>query len=198
MSIKSNLVSIYNSYKRRLTDAISQVNYVMTSGEYTIDGQHVQLEAINRSFINDVTFFKNQALGYIDQAEQIYKDSKKYNTVSNLKNGEYQAGLANVLKILETGTMEDDDFSNIIEVYKNDSIALNAIKTVVLKNERMRNMSGYIPTNDLDQINAFEVLRKNTKKYTTEISMYNKSSLDINAKMLLAAVDNLDDNLLLK
>jgi hypothetical protein len=170
----------------------------MTSGEYTLDGQHVQLEAINRSFINDVTFFKNQALGYIDQAEQRYKDIKKSNAVGNLRNGEYQAGLTNVLKILETGTMEDDDFSNIIEVYKNDSIALNAIKTAVLKNERMRNMAGYIPSSDLDQISTFEALRKNTRKYVTEISMYNKYSLDMNAKMLISMVEKLDDNLLLQ
>jgi len=198
MSIKTELAGVYNSYMRKLTEAINQVKNVTSNGEYTPDGQRVQLDAINKAFVNDVTFFRDRALSYINQADQRFKDSKKTNTASNLRNGEYQAGLSNVLKILEAGAIDDNDFINIIEVYKNDSIALSAIKTVVLKNEKLRNMSGYIPTTDLDQISIFETLRKNTRKYVTELSMHNKYSLEMNAKWLITAVDKLDDNLLLQ
>ena len=77
-------------------------------------------------------------------------------------------------------------------------VVLEPEKTVVLKNEKLRNMSGYIPTTDLDQISIFETLRKNTRKYVTELSMHNKYSLEMNAKWLITAVDKLDDNLLLQ
>ena len=60
MSIKTELAGVYNSYMRKLTEAINQVKNVTSNGEYTPDGQRVQLDAINKAFVNDVTFFRSQ------------------------------------------------------------------------------------------------------------------------------------------
>lgn len=198
MSFKTDLLNTYRLYTNKLTDTIQQIEEVTASRSYTISGQQERIEEINKVFLDGATTLRSRALGTIDQAEQSYLAIKKLNAADTLKNGDYQAGLSNVLKILENGTMDQGDFTNIIDVYKNDSIALQAIKTVVMNNSKAHDLMGFIPSTDQDQTSAFNMLRKNTKKYTTAIAINNKYGLKANAKVLISAVDNLDDNLLIQ
>ena len=54
--------------------------------------------------------------------------------MNNLRDPGYQAGLANVLKMIEKGALSEDDFKDVIAAYKDDALSMKSIRMALGEN----------------------------------------------------------------
>lgn len=195
MSFKSELQSVVTIYQNNLNSAIKQINETAEGGNYTPQGLENRVKEINAEFQATAEIYQERGLQIISQAEEYFKSKNQSNTVNNLRDPGYQAGLTNVLKMIEKGILSEDDFKDVIAAYKDDALSMKSIRMALGENRNGAVFSQYIPLSREDKLEVFEKLRKNVRKFIRPVSADNNYGILMSVGWLQEALKNLDDNL---
>lgn len=148
MSRKKDLINMLREYKNRYEAVQVKVTDINGSQEYTEVGRQ---QAVNRSleeFASTVQLYHDKVTGVLNEGLDALAEKWKKSSTGKLFDSGYQAGLANVIKMLEFGAVSEEDIQNIIEMYMGDYNALAVIKKILLKseNENLKACAPLIPT----------------------------------------------------
>ncbi|CUP24593.1 Uncharacterised protein [Clostridium baratii] len=132
MSKKSELLSLIKGYMNKQTKISDEVTSINKNNELTPEGKEIRINKLVDSFSGTAQNTHDKVIEIIDSAIKGLQDKWKANSAGMLLDSNYQIGLANAIKMIETGAITNlEDFKNIIEVYKDDYNALATISNLV-------------------------------------------------------------------
>jgi len=136
MSKKTELINLFKEFKNRYETVQAQVEEIRKSEAYTEIGREQAIKQLLDGFAPTVQLYHDKAIAVIDQGLEGLTEKWRKGSTGKLFDAGYQAGLANVVKMLEMGAVtEKEDVQNIINAYIGDYSALALIKTVLVKSE---------------------------------------------------------------
>ena len=116
----------------------AQVEEIRKNVAYTEIGREQAVKQLLDSFAPTVQLYRDKSITAIDQGLEGLAERWKKGSTGKLFDAGYQAGLTNVVKMLEMGAVtEKEDVQNIIDTYTGDYSALALIKTVLTKSENI-------------------------------------------------------------
>lgn len=134
MSKKTELIKVFKDYKTKYEAVQVKKGEIDKSTLYTPEGRAEVVEKLLTDFAPTVQMYHDKAVEIIDTGLVALAEKWKESSAGKLMDSGYQAGLSNVIKMLELGTVQEkDDLQNIIDTYAGDFNALAVIKKV-LKN----------------------------------------------------------------
>lgn len=178
MSRKTELIQLFTEFKSRYQGVSKRVNDVKSSDAYTDIGREQTINRILEEFRPTIQLYHDKVLGAIDNGLTALLAKWKSNTAGKLSDTGYQAGLSNVIKMLEAGAIkEQDDMQNIIDTYKDDYNALSMIRN-------------FIP-NNTEYVDLIALFPKDTREDNKRLLAQLKSNADqsINEGAVLASVN---------
>lgn len=138
MSKKTELINLFNEFKNRYETVQAQVAEIQRNVAYTEIGREQAVKQLLDSFAPTVKLYHDKAIAAIDQGLEGLAERWKKGSTGKLFDAGYQAGLTNVVKMLEMGAVtEKEDVQNIIDTYTGDYSALALIKAVLIKSENI-------------------------------------------------------------
>ncbi len=194
MSFKSELQSVVNRHQNNLNSAINEIKAAENSGNYTPNGIRAKVETINTEFKAGAEINQAQGLEIISRAEEYFNSKNQNNTVSNLRDPGYQAGLANVLNLIEKNALSEKDFIDIVAAYKDDEFSIKSIRMALVESKKSVFVA-YLPETREDKLKVFEDLRKNVRKFIYPVTVDNNIAALMSVSWLPTALGKLDDNL---
>ncbi len=134
MSKKTELIKVFKDYKGKYEIIQGEVQKVNQNTELTPEGRENAISRLLERFNSIVTEHHDKAVELIDKGLTTLAETWKKNSAGKLADGGYQAGLSNVIKMLELGTIQStEDLQNIVDAYKEDFNAMAVIKTIATK-----------------------------------------------------------------
>lgn len=132
MSKKTELIKVFKDYKGKYEILQGEVQKVNQNTELTPEGRENAISRLLEYFNSVVTSHHDKAVDIIDKGMVALTETWKNNTTGKLTDSGYQAGLSNVLKMLELGTIQStEDLQNIVNTYKDDFNAVAAIENMI-------------------------------------------------------------------
>lgn len=192
MSRKSELINVIKGYKEKHEQFKSKVDGLQGSTELTPEGIRKRVNEMAASFEVIAQSSHDKALEILDKGMEELESKWRKNSVGKLSDLNYQIGLANTIKMIETGAITDkDDFKNIIEVYKDDYNALATIGKLVASNIEL---SAELPK-DNRQYNkkVLNDLRSNIEKYINPSNILDSMSMAMESLIQFIQVRLQDD-----
>ena len=154
MSKKTELINLFKEFKNRYETVQAQVEEIRKSAAYTEIGREQAITQLLDGFAPTVQLYHDKAVAAIDQGLEGLAEKWKKGSTGKLFDAGYQAGLSNVVKMLEMGAItEKEDVKNIIDTYTGDYSALALIKTVLTKSEHesLKDSAFLIPADNREQ-----------------------------------------------
>ncbi|CUQ45954.1 Uncharacterised protein [Clostridium paraputrificum] len=177
MSKKSELVNVIESYREKQEVFKNKITEISETKELTPIGKEKRINELAAQFESVAQNAHDKAIQILDSGIEALEKKWGDNSTGKLKDSNYQIGLANTIKMIETGAISDkEDFKNIIEVYKDDYNALATIKNLLGTDKDKLELHTLIPK-DNRQYNkkALNDLRNNIEN---NINLFNtKDSL---------------------
>ena len=167
MSKKSELVNVIEGYRVKQEVFKNKITDISETKELTPMGQEKRINELAAQFEVVAQNAHDKAIQILDSGIEALEKKWRDNSTGKLKDSNYQIGLANTIKMIETGAISDkEDFKNIIEVYKDDYNALATIKNLLGTDKDKLELHTLIPK-DNRQYNkkALNDLRNNIEKY---------------------------------
>jgi len=192
MSRKSELINVIKGYKEKHEQFKSKVDGLQGSTELTPEGIRKRVNEMAASFEVIAQSSHDKALEILDKGMEELESKWRKNSVGKLSDLNYQIGLANTIKMIETGAItEKEDFKNIIEVYKDDYNALATIGKLVSTNIEL---SAELPK-DNRQYNkkVLNDLRSNIEKYINPSNILDSMSMAMESLIQFIQVRLQDD-----
>ncbi len=158
MSKRSELVNIFKTYQIEYEKVKYEIKRIREnkSRAYSDEGIRMMLNDTTNRFSNISIQYRDRAISIIDDGIKMLENKWKENSVGRLNDSSYQIGLANTIKMIETGSISNrEDFKNIIDAYKNDYNALAIIKNLL-------NADG-------DKLALIDLLPSDTREYNKKI-----------------------------
>lgn len=158
MSKRSELVNIFKTYQIEYEQVKDEIKRIREnkSRVYSDEGIRMMLNDTTNRFSNISIQYRDRAISIIDDGIKMLENKWKENSVGRLNDSSYQIGLANTIKMIETGSISNrEDFKNIIDAYKNDYNALAIIKNLL-------NADG-------DKLALIDLLPSDTREYNKKI-----------------------------
>lgn len=132
MSKKTELVNVFKDYKAKYEILQGEVQKVNQNVELTPEGREIALSRLFEYFNSIATTNHDKAIQLIDNGMEALAEVWRKNSTDKLTDGGYQAGLSNVIKMLELGTIQTtEDLQNIVDTYKDDFNAIAVIENIV-------------------------------------------------------------------
>ena len=149
MSKKAELIQLFNEFKDRYNGVQARVAEVHKSDAYTDIGREQAIGKILEEFKPTVQLYHDKAIAAIDSGLAALQAKWKANSAGRLADADYQIGLGNVIKMIESGAIHDrDDMQNIIDTYKDDYNAMATIKNILSKDPQALEFTGLIPVDN--------------------------------------------------
>lgn len=168
MSKKTDLINIFNTYNTKHEDILSKIDSINNNIELTDVGAEKRINDIIVAFQPVATQYHDKAISIIDDGLNSLEDKWKANTAGRLSDSNYQIGLANTIKMIESGAITNqEDFKNIIDVYKDD---YNALATI-------RNL---ITSSDFKYISLAMLIPKDDREYNKKLLNDLRNNVDVN------------------
>lgn len=137
MSKKTELINLFKEFKNRYETVQAQADEIRKSEAHTEIGREQALKQLLDGFAPTVQLYHDKAVAAIDQGLEGLAERWKKGSTGKLFDAGYQAGLTNVVKMLEMGAVtEKEDVQNIIDTYTGDYSALALIKTVLVNSDK--------------------------------------------------------------
>jgi hypothetical protein len=138
MNKKTELINLFKEFKNRYETVQVQVAEVQRNVAYTEIGREQAVKQLLDGFAPTVQLYHDKAIAAIDQGLEELAERWKKSSTGKLFDAGYQAGLSNVVKMLEMGAVtEKEDVQNIIDTYMGDYSALALIKAVLIMSENI-------------------------------------------------------------
>ena len=131
MGRKTDLFSNFEIMKEHIQGYQKEVDRIRNSDLMTEKAQDEKIGELNSKYEPVIEHLRDDSLSILEAARQSFTKDFKAGTIDRLTDQGYQAGLANVLKMLELKAVDAADFPQIVEAYKYDRAALQAIRAIV-------------------------------------------------------------------
>lgn len=185
MSKKSELVNVIEGYRGKQDVFRNKITEINETKELTPIGKEKRINELAAQFEVVAQNAHDKAIQILDSGIEALEKKWRDNSIGKLKDSSYQIGLANTIKMIETGAISDkEDFKNIIGVYKDDYNALATIKNLLGTDKDKLGLHMLIPK-DNRQYNkkALNDLRNNIEKYINPFNV--KDSLTMNLQGMI-------------
>lgn len=201
MSKKTELINLFKEFKNRYETVQAQVAQIQRNVAYTEIGREQAVKQLLDSFAPTVQLYHDKAIAAIDQGLEGLAERWKKGSTGKLFDAGYQAGLANVVKMLEMGAVtEKEDVQNIIDTYTGDYSALALIKTVLAKSESiaLKDCALLIPADNREYNRRLLGQLRDNVDQSMNIYTFNKGLASVSMSMdsfVQFVTDRLGDNL---
>ena len=149
MSKKSELLNVIEGYKRQQELFKSKVTQIESKSYLTQEGKEIEIEKIAAPFKDVAQNAQNRALDILESGIEALEKKWRDNSAGRLLDSNYQTGLTNAMKMIEAGAITNqEDFQNIINVYKDDYNALAMLRSLASKCEKVYGFSVLIPNDN--------------------------------------------------
>jgi len=194
MSKKTELIKAFKDYKTRYEAVQAKRGEIDKSTLYTPEGRADAIEKLLADFAPTVQMYHDKAVEIIDTGLVALAEKWKKSSTGKLMDSGYQAGLSNVIKMLELGTVQGrDDLQNIIDTYAGDFNALAVIKKVlensgnkvlqdVLMPEDNREKNKQLLTQLRGNIDR-NISNETLKSFSKEWNAFNQGFVDVSVSM---------------
>lgn len=181
MSKKSELLNVIEGYKRKQESFVGKVNEMLKSGELTQEGAEKRINELAGPFEVVAQNTYDKAIEILDSGIEALEKKWKDNSTGKLTDSNYQIGLANTIKMIETGAITNkEDFKNIIEVYKGDYNALATIRNLLGSDEDKLELYTLIPKDNREyNKKALNNLRNNIQSYINPYTIKNSLTMNL-------------------
>ena len=131
MSAKSELIKVLTNYRNAYEQVRAQIDQIRKNPDYTEEGKVNLIDPIVTNFVPSVDQARQAAAAVIQGALEAL-DS--FGVVAGMTGGAhlrdagYQAGLANVLHMLEIGALDADEVRRIAKEYEGDYAAIATMR----------------------------------------------------------------------
>ena len=185
MSKKRELVNVIESYKGKQEGFASKVKEILKNGDLTQEGAERRINELAGPFEEIAQNTHDKAIQILDDGIAALEKKWRDNSTGKLKDSNYQIGLANTIKMIETGAITNrEDFKNIIEVYKDDYNALATIKNLLGTDKDKLELYTLIPKDNREyNKKALTDLRNNIERYINPFNI--KDSLSMNLQGMI-------------
>ena len=151
MSKRSELLNIIEGYKRQQEEFKSKVTKIENTMYLTEEGKANEIEKIAIPFGEVAQNYQDRALETLDSGIEALEKKWRDNSAGRLLDSNYQIGLTNAMKMIEAGAITNqEDFQNIINVYKDDYNALAMLRSLASKCEKVYGFSVLIPNDNIE------------------------------------------------
>lgn len=184
MSKKTELLNVIENYKRSQEGFKNKVNALNENTDLSQEGRDKRVNELGKEFYPVAQRAYDNAIKVLDSGIEALEQKWRNNTTGKLTDSNYQIGLANAIKMIETGSITNkEDFKNIINVYKDDYNALATIKNLLGTDSDKVGLLVLIPK-DTREYNRklLNDLRNNIERYINPINTMN--SFDIKDELI--------------
>lgn len=184
MSKKTELLNVIENYKKSQEGFENKVNELNENTELSQEGRDKRVNELGKEFYPVAQRAYDNAIKVLDSGIEALEQKWRNNTTGKLTDSNYQIGLANVIKMIETGSITNkEDFKNIINVYKDDYNALATISNLIGPDSDKVGLLVLIPK-DTREYNRklLNDLRNNIERYINPINTMN--SFDIKDELI--------------
>lgn len=196
MSKKTELIKVFKDYKGEYESVQTQKVEIEGNIAYTEEGREMARQQLFEKFVPTVQAYHDRAVDIIEKGLEGLTETWRNNSVGRLTDNGYQAGLANVIKMLELGAIQEkDDLQNIVDAYAGDYNALAVIKRIVTK-VGIKNMPEILSAfpedtrdrnkqllnqlkNNVDRYICVDTLKDSSKSWNT----FNQGVMSVSASM---------------
>lgn len=185
MSDKRGLLSVIENYKGKQESFLNKVNEILKNEGFTPKGKEKRINELAGPFEAVAQSSYDRAIRILDRGVEALEKKWRDNSTGKLTDSSYQIGLANTIKMIETGAITNqEDFKNIIEVYKDDYNALATIRNILGTDEDKLGLYTLIPKDNREyNKKALNNLRNNIKSYINPYTI--KDSLTMNLQGMI-------------
>lgn len=185
MSKRSELVNVIESYKVKQEGFKDRITEISRSKEFSWEGAEKRINELAGPFEVVAQNAHDKAIQILDSGIEALEKRWRDNSTGKLKDSNYQIGLANTIKMIETGAITNkEDFKNIIEVYKDDYNALATIKNLLGTDKDKLELYTLIPKDNREyNKKALNDLRNNIESYINPFNI--KDSLTMNLQGMI-------------
>ena len=156
MSRKSELLNVIEDYKGKQEAFKNNITEISVSTDFTLEGAEKRINELAAQFEVVAQKAHDKAMDILNSGIEALEKKWRDNSTGKLQDSNYQIGLANTIKMIESGAITNrEDFKNIIEVYKDD---YNALATI-------RNLLG----TDVDKIGLSMLIPKDNREYNKKL-----------------------------
>lgn len=184
MSKRNDLSALFREYKQQYDALQAAIKEVRKSTLLTDEGKKQEIQRLTDNFKPLVAKYHDAAASILDESIQSLSAQWSQASMSKLTDGNYQAGLSNVLKMIESGSItRKEDMQAIIDTYKGDHVAMSTIRNLLVNNmeqgvehrynsfnaEKAAELSNMLPRDNRDHnMKLLQQLRGNVDKYINE------------------------------
>lgn len=185
MSEKRGLLNVIKNYKGKQESFCNKVNEILKNEASTPKAAEKRVNELSLSFEAVARNLNDRAIRILDRGVEALEKKWRDNSTGKLKDLSYQRGLANTIKMIETGEIANkEDFKKIIEVYKDDYNALETIRNILDTDINKRDLLMLVPKDNREyNKKALNELRDNIERYINPYSI--KDSLTINLQGMI-------------
>ncbi len=189
MSKKSELLNIIESYKEKQEVFSNKVTGILRNAELSQEGKGKRVNELIGPFEAIAQNAHDKAIQILDSGIEALEKKWRDNSAGKLNDSNYQIGLANTIKMIETGAITNkEDFKNIIEVYKDDYNALATIRNLLGTDKDRLELFTLIPKDNREyNKKALNDLRNNIESYINPFNI--KDSLTMSLDSMLQFID---------
>ncbi|MDB1956609.1 hypothetical protein PMY38_07720 [Clostridium tertium] len=185
MSKKRELLTIIEDYKVKQEAFKNKITEISKIEELTSIGIEKRINELAAPFEVIAQNAHNRAIQILDSGIETLEKKWRDNSTGKLKDSNYQIGLANTIKMIETRAINNkEDFKNIVEVYKDDYNALATIKNLLGTDKDKLELYTLIPKDNREyNKKALNDLRNNIESYINPFNI--KDSLTMNLESMI-------------
>lgn len=211
MNKKTKLLNIFQNYKREYEESQRYLKEIEGSTELTDEGKEQAKKKLFDRLVPSTKRHHDEAVSIIETGLNDLEKKWKKKSADNLLNAGYQAGLSNVLKMIELDAIKTKyDIDSIIEAYSGDFNAMAALKVALKQspNQEIRDLAYIIPEDTRENTRRLlQQLKKNVDRYIDSTNLqhtikswnaFNQPSGNVAASMdgmMQFVTDRLNDDL---
>lgn len=189
MSKKSELINTIKAYKEKQEALSNKILELDNNKELTPIGIEQRINNLTEPFEAVAQNAHDKAIGILDSAIKGLEDKWRANTTGKLLDSSYQIGLSNIIKMIEAGAITSkEDFTNIIDVYKDDYNALSIIRELLANNGNALELLMLIPKDNREyNKKILNDLRNNIENYINPFNI--KASISMPLVSMIQFID---------
>lgn len=131
MGRKTDLFTNFDIFRGHIDGYSVERDRIQNSDMMTAKAKDAKIQELNDKYQPVIDHIRDDSLSIIGAAKNSFAEAFQAGTVAKLTNQGYQAGLANVLKMLEMHSISAAYFPQIVNAYRDDRAALEAIRAIV-------------------------------------------------------------------
>ena len=196
MSKKSELLNVIESYKGKQEVFKNKITEISRNTELSQEGAERRINELAGPFEEIAQNAQDRALEILNSGVEALEKKWKDNSAGRLLDSNYQAGLTNAIKMIEVGAITNqEDFQNIIDVYKDDYNALAILRNLAVKCEEVYGFSVLIPKDNREyNRKSLNDTKNNIERYISPFSIRDSLTMSLE-NMIVFIKTRLKDDL---